>query len=68
VCDGNSQDPVGVEELRGSLGPVANPGGVRGMLLVDCLGESRMIEKVMSGLGRECRRRVNTDPLPTPES
>ena len=31
-----------VEELRGSLGPVANPGGVRGMLLADCLGESRV--------------------------
>ncbi len=40
-----------------ALGPVANPGGVRGMRLVDCLGESRMRENLMSGLGRGSRKR-----------
>lgn len=39
------------------LGRLANPSGIGGMPAVDCLGESRMKENFMSGLGRGCWRR-----------
>ena len=48
---------IAAEEPRRSLGPIANAVAC-GMLSVDCLGESRVRENFMHGLGRGERRRT----------
>jgi len=51
------------EEPRRSLGPIANA-VASGMPSVDCLGESRVRENLMHGLGRGERRRAeDAQPL-----
>ena len=48
---------VFVYVLQAMLGPVANACGKGGMRLVDYLGESRVRENLMHGLGRGCWKR-----------